>query len=120
MDKATIMAALVRNPAAVEKAIVLLYRLQTADEQTTQSTKHTNGQGFSMTHAATGAYYAKWILGGKHLTGKHLVKAREITMHYAGTQLLRAAYDKEASILKQVLAKRDLFNMTTGVGFLAD
>ena len=128
LTKATIVAALLNNPRAVEKAIVMLYDWQTSDEQCARDTKHTNGRGFNTAHAKVGTYYAKWIKSGKQLTGHHLGKARTIALYYAGTQLLEAAKNKLAKAKAKLSAeierasqaqKRDPFEKTVGVGFLA-
>ena len=79
-----IRALLDRSDKAVERAILALYQRQTEDEQTTQETKHRNGRGFASCHAWRGSYYAQWILGGRHLSGLHLQKARRIARHYVG------------------------------------
>ncbi len=76
---------MVRNQdAAVERAMVAIWERQTADEQETQTTNHHNGIGFSGWTARSGTYYAEWIMSGRHLTGKHLDKARRIALHHAG------------------------------------
>jgi hypothetical protein len=106
MDKTSkeyIANLLVENDRAVERAIVVLYNRQTSDEQVSQVTKESNGVGFRSNHARTGTYYAKWILSGKRLTGKHLVNARQITLHYL-RQLSEAAAQKQKEIQSQTIA----------------
>jgi hypothetical protein len=78
------------NDRAVERAMVAIWERQTADEQETQDTRHHNGRGFAAWSARSGTYYAEWIMSGRRLTGKHLVKARKIALHHAG-QLSRIA-----------------------------
>jgi hypothetical protein len=78
------------NDRAVERAMVAIWERQTADEQETQDTRHHNGRGFAAWSARSGTYYAEWIMSGRRLTGKHLVKARKIALHHAG-QLTRIA-----------------------------
>jgi len=75
---------------AVERAMKAIFERQTRDEQATSTTKHLNGIGFSGWTAKPGSYYAKWVLSGRHLTGKFLIKARRIAMHHAG-QLTKIA-----------------------------
>jgi len=70
------------NDRAVERAMVAIYNRQTADEQSAQDTKHSNGIGFSGADARLGSYYAKWVLSGKNLTGNHLMKARMMSQKY--------------------------------------
>ena len=75
---------------AVERAILRLYSFQTAQEQSIQTTRDQNGVGFSAADGHTGSYYAKWIKSGKHLSGKHLIKARSMVLKYT-RQLLEFA-----------------------------
>ena len=91
---ANITILLQSSDKAVERAVLAIYARQTNDEQSHQTTVHTNGRGFSAAHARLGSYYAKWINSGKHLTGKHLVKARQITLHYV-KQLAEIAEEKK-------------------------
>ena len=72
------------NARAVERAMVALYERQTEDEQREESTKHLNGMGFSGAHSRLGSYYARWILSGRSLDGKHLERARAIALRYCG------------------------------------
>ncbi len=73
-----------RSVLAVERAVVAIYNLQTADEQENCETKHHNRVGFAACHASLGTYYAKWILSGRHLSGLHVERARKMVRHYAG------------------------------------
>jgi hypothetical protein len=92
-NKERIVSLLQTNNRAVEKAIVAIYHRQTLDEQSTQETKHANGIGFTGAHARLGTYYARWILEGNCLTGKHLEKARAMSLHYTA-QLLQEIFNK--------------------------
>jgi hypothetical protein len=94
MTKTAIIALLARNDLAVERAMVALYQRQTADEQHTSTTSHSNGRGFNYYHAERGTYYAKWVLSGRHLTGHHLAAARKMATYYA-RQLSEIAEDKK-------------------------
>lgn len=78
-----IKALLDRSNEAVERAILAIYRLQTLDEQDTSETRHHNKVGFASCHARMGSYYARWILSGRHLDGKHLDKARRMVRWYS-------------------------------------
>ncbi len=81
------------NNHAVERAILAIYNRQTADEQNTEHTKHSNGMGFAAPDAKLGSYYAKWILSGKNLSGRHLEKARMMSYKYV-RQLCEIATDR--------------------------
>jgi len=81
------------NDRAVERAIVAIYNCQTEDEKSTSDTRHNNKVGFSGADARLGSYYAKWVLGGNKLTGKHLEKARAMANKYV-RQLVQIATNK--------------------------
>lgn len=95
-DSAYIQWLLMQRDDAVERAILAIYARQTADEQATKTTRHSNGRGFSGADASLGSYYARWILDGKHLNGRHLERARTMSLKYVG-QLLEVAKEKQAS-----------------------
>jgi len=95
-NRENILSLLEKNDRAVEKAILAIYRRQTSEEQNSSATIHRNGIGFSGAHAQVGTYYAKWLLSGRSLTGKHLDKARKIAKHYVA-QLLEEAQNKAAA-----------------------
>lgn len=85
MDKSSpeyIRALLDRSDYAVERAILAIFNRQTEDEKVGKTTIHSNGVGFSGFDSSTGTYYAKWILGGNKLTGKHLVRGRKMAHKY--------------------------------------
>ncbi|MCI0525954.1 MAG: hypothetical protein L0Y56_00675 [Nitrospira sp.] len=79
---------------AVERAIIAIYSRQTQEEQVSESTLRLNGIGFSGADARLGSYYARWIQNGKRLSGKHLERARKMTLKYR-KQLLEIAQLKE-------------------------
>ena len=92
-NEAKIEVLLRANDRAVERAIVAIYDRQTQDEKATLDTKHQNGRGFRANHASKGSYYARWVLGGRRLTGHHLENARKIALHYV-RQLTEIAQEK--------------------------
>ena len=83
-DKHKVVGLLSTDNRAVERAMVALYHRQTQDEKSTSTTKHSNGKGFSAAHSNLGSYYARWVLGGRRLTGRHLSRARMMAIYYAG------------------------------------
>jgi hypothetical protein len=95
-NKVTIQTLLATNPRAVEKALVVIYNNQTNSEQHSDSTEDANGIGFSGVHARSGSYYAKWVISGKHLDGKHLEKARKIAMKYHRQLIAAIPAEKQA------------------------
>lgn len=95
-NKAKIEELLKTNDKAVERAIIAIYDRQTQDEKQASDTKHTNHRGFRANHASKGSYYARWVLGGRRLTGDHLANARKIALHYT-SQLLDVTKNKEVA-----------------------
>jgi hypothetical protein len=100
---ATVVSILNTNNVAVCRAMVILLSFQTEGERATSSTVESNGVGFSGATDKNGTYFAKWVLGlpqntnsrhmgaaidrflksnepGRALTGKFLVRAREIAL----------------------------------------
>lgn len=67
----------------LERAVVAIYNLQTLNEQSSERTTQRNGVGYSAFHARSMSYAAKWILSGKHLTGKYKNRARKVIPMYA-------------------------------------
>lgn len=76
-------AMLRTNSRAVERAMVRLYELQTADEQQAETTKVHNNAGFSSYAARRGSYYARWVMSGRQLTGEHLEAATKIALRHS-------------------------------------
>lgn len=85
--KEGVLDLLVTNDAAVERAVIVLTDRQTLDERAAGQTRWQNGVGWNAYDASYGTYLARWIKGGRHLTGKHLDRARKMVRKYAG-QLL--------------------------------
>ena len=95
VTKEDIIHLLKVNNLAVERAIVVLYDRQTRSEQSASSTIEVNGRGFSSSDASLGTYLARWIVAGKHLDGKFLAQARNMSLKYT-RQLFEAAEEKAA------------------------
>lgn len=81
---AHIAALLQKNDKAVERGILAIYAKQTSDEKSEGTTKYNNNVGFCGWSTKSGSYYARWLLSGKSLSGKHLDKARKICLHHVG------------------------------------
>lgn len=59
-------------------AIVAIYDRQTQTEKASSGAKHNNARSFRANHTPKGSYYyARWVLGGRRLTGHHLDNARK-------------------------------------------
>jgi len=85
-----IVHLLTNNNEAVARALVAIYNRQTQDEKSAENTHWRNNIGFSGADAHLGTYYAKWVLKGRQLSGKHLEKARQMALKYR-RQLLSIA-----------------------------
>ena len=88
---ADVKALLAVSTQAVYDCLVVVYNNQTADEKTTDSTRHENGYGFAGTDAEFGSSLAKQVLAGRELSthgrdGRpgQLFYARRIATKYAG------------------------------------
>jgi len=60
------------NDKAVARALVLLNRRQTDDEQTQERVKYCNGRGFRPAHARMGTSMAKFFERNGYLTPKQI------------------------------------------------
>ena len=74
----------------LERAILAIYKRQTADEQRAEDTRYKNHIGFNAADAHYLTYCAKWLLKGKHLSEHHIEKARSRVIKYCG-QLVQIA-----------------------------
>ena len=94
--KTMIAAKLLDDPAWVEKAILVLYERQTADEQAGGETRHDNNQGFTSADARRMSFVAEWLRKSKR---NHLSREKALGTYgrrlqkYAG-QLARIALAK--------------------------
>jgi hypothetical protein len=98
IDVETIRDKITSDPRWVERAILALYRRQTAYEQRTLRTKDKNGRGFSKSDGHLMGSYARWLLSGKHLDEEHLKKAYVIMKKYA-RQLVLIVREKETAAM---------------------
>lgn len=89
--KEQIINLLDTSEKAVTRAVVAIYKRQTANEQQTKTTKERNNVGFNQVDANYLSYCAQYALkSGKCLSGKHLERARlKIKKYWA--QLLEIA-----------------------------
>ena len=77
-----IIHLLVNNNRAVDRAVMAIYNRQTESEKSVGDTRILNGIGFSGADAKLGTYYARWIMSGRNLSGRHLEKARGMMIKY--------------------------------------
>jgi hypothetical protein len=102
-NRESITALLARNDNAVERALLVLFDRQTADEQMTDATRQHNGRGFTAFDAEIFSSFAKQVRQGRTLSPKQLALARKpdkfgnprIARYWS--QLLEAAEAKQAA-----------------------
>ena len=80
------------NDHAVCRAVVAIYRRQTATEQSQWATVEQNGKGFTAADASYCTRIAKLLLAGKALTTQQLEETRCRMRKYAG-QLVTVAIE---------------------------
>lgn len=90
--KATIQQMLATNDRAVERALIAVYRRQTADEQAANATCHNNARGFTGIDASFLSRAAQGCLRYGHLTPKQLPYVRSKIQKY-WQQLAEVAAD---------------------------
>lgn len=76
MNKQQVVSLLASNPAAVTKAMIVLFASQTVEEQSRSTTIETNRRGFNAADADFGSYCARWVLGLHRTTPPHIVAER--------------------------------------------
>ena len=97
-----IVTLLRTNDKAIARALVVLKDLQTADEQSSETTRHLNGKGFRPCHARMGVSMAKFYERNGYLSPKQIAYWRKegkegmrIAIYWR--QLLAAAHQKAAT-----------------------
>jgi len=94
-----ILSLLLHNDRAVCRAVVALYRRQTASEQSQYSTQEQNGRGFNASDAPMCTRVAKKLLAEHDLDDEELGETRHRMLKYTN-QLLEIAVENE---LKQFI-----------------
>ena len=77
-NRESITKLLLESDKAVERALLVLYANQTAEEQASKSTRHNNGKGFGQFDARIFSSFARWIQAGKHLSPRMLALCRKL------------------------------------------
>ena len=72
--KEQIQTNLRSNREWIERALVVLFQRQTADEQMSGQTQVFNNIGFNGSDSRYLSYCAKWVMSGRHLNDKHFEK----------------------------------------------
>jgi hypothetical protein len=80
LTKASIVALLETNDTAVARALLVLNRNQTTDEQNAQTVKYRNGMGFRPAHARMGTSMAQQYAARGTLSPKQIAywRARDV------------------------------------------
>ena len=94
--KAEIKENVGNNAAWAQRALVVLFARQTADEQRGEYTEHKNAQGFNAVDAEILSSFAKQVRNGRVLSAKQLAIAYRKLPKYAG-QLLEIAQAKRGN-----------------------
>lgn len=81
-NETEIVTMILNNNRAVERAMVAIYHRQTESEKSSDATLQSNGEGFAEPDAKLGSYYARWVISGRNLSGKHLDRARQMAIKY--------------------------------------
>ena len=88
-----IKEGLENNPSWVTKGILVLFEMQTSDEQKEGETVHPNGVGFNAFDAGILTSFAKQMMSGGNLSVKQMAIAKKKIMKYA-SQLTKVANNK--------------------------
>jgi hypothetical protein len=80
----------------VERAIIVLYARQTADEQNTDETRHNNGVGFTAADARRLSFVAKFLSNGGHLRDEKVLQYVPRVAKYT-KQLATIALEKKGA-----------------------
>jgi len=95
VSKSTIKARLAAEPEFRKDAMVMLYDMQTAHEQSTKSTLNKNRVGFMSSHAVKGSTVAVKIKAGEPLSDEDLAVidtiaprySRQIALHFRASAI---------------------------------
>lgn len=107
-----IVALLQRSDEAVEQAIVRIHDRQTREEKGVMATIEHNGIGFQACDARRGTYWARLILGGRHLFADRMPKARAMCVKYR-VQLTVLAFEKKQRAERERQARLDRMSCAT-------
>jgi len=98
LDQKGIRQLIATSDKAVLRALVAIYRKQTASERSAFTTIENNGVGFSASDASTCSRYAKIALTQGWLPAPDVEKLRPVMMKYS-RQLLQIAVSNELNNL---------------------
>jgi hypothetical protein len=111
ITKQELITLLATNDRAVERAVMVLFERQTADEQNLETTREKNGVGFTGVDGEIGCSMAKFYLRNRYLTPKQIAWWRKpnkngvmrIAKYHA--QLLAAAAQKARAMTARMTAE---------------
>lgn len=81
-EKKAKILSILESDRAVSKGLVAIYQRQTTDEQSSETTVHANGRGFSGADAEFGSSLAKKVLKGWRLSPEQVHYGRRMLGHY--------------------------------------
>jgi hypothetical protein len=88
--KGEIKDLLEKNDEMVKRSLLVVYSLQTSDEQYSEQTKYQNGVGFNSRDGEIMSSFAQQLQAKGYLSPKQLELARNKLMKYSG-QLVKVA-----------------------------
>ena len=77
LNKETLVEMLQTNDTAVARALLVVNKNQTRDEQAAEDTRYRNGEGFRPCHARMGTSMAKFYEARGYLTAKQIAYWRK-------------------------------------------
>ena len=95
-------AMLNSNDKAVERAMIILFKLQTSHERSTASTNVQNGVGFNMVSATVGTRFARWLQGMDD--NNNVVYPPKSLSHEKAEYVFRKYRKSHASIMERARA----------------
>ena len=104
---------LATSDKAVERALVVIFNNQEADEQAILYSNHKNGVGFTVYDANIFSSFAKQVLNGRTLSVKQMVIARKPDK-FGNMKIARYWKQLQAEIIRKENIKVESTNMGTG------
>jgi hypothetical protein len=99
MSSKELITCILRNPAAVDAAIIILANNQTAGELRSKSTHNLNGEGFSAAYGRVGTRFYEFVTGIQMSTGQKKWPARSLSHPKANVVFKRYIGTKHATVV---------------------
>jgi len=112
-NRGKIANLLATSDKAVERALVVIFNNQEADEQAILYSNHKNGVGFTVYDANIFSSFAKQVLNGRTLSVKQMVIARKPDK-FGNMKIARYWKQLQAEIIRKENTNVESTNMGTG------